>query len=78
MYEIKGWSKRFDHRHHAIDALVVALSNDKYIKRLNDLNKYFQDELTKRKESIPTADGELIEEAFFKITSTSDIVGEQK
>ena len=67
VYEIKGWSKRFDHRHHAIDALVVALSNEKYIKRLNDLNKYFQDELTKRKESIPTADGELIEEAFFKI-----------
>ena len=51
VYEIKGWSKRYDHRHHAIDALVVALSNEKFIKRLNDLNKYFQDELAKHKDS---------------------------
>ncbi|MCQ2276421.1 MAG: type II CRISPR RNA-guided endonuclease Cas9 [Bacteroidales bacterium] len=67
IYEIKGWSKRFDHRHHAIDALVVALSNEKFIKRLNDLNKYFQDELRARKDSIPMGDEDSIEEAFFKL-----------
>lgn len=67
VYEIKGWSKRYDHRHHAIDALVVALSNEKFIKRLNDLNKYFQDELAKRKDSIPMGDEESLEEAFFKL-----------
>lgn len=68
VYEIKGWSKRYDHRHHAIDALVVALSNEKFIKRLNDLNKYFQDELAKHKSSIPQGDEETLEEAFFKLS----------
>ena len=68
VYEIKGWSKRFDHRHHAIDALVVALCNEKYIKRLNDLNKYFQDELSKHKDIIPSVDEESIEESFFKLS----------
>lgn len=67
IYEIKGWSKRFDHRHHAIDALVVALSNEKFINRLNDLNKYFQDELRARKDSIPMGNEDSIEEAFFKL-----------
>ena len=32
---IKDWSKRKDHRHHAIDALVVALTRQGYIQRLN-------------------------------------------
>ena len=35
---IKGWSKRMDHRHHAIDALVVALTRQGYVQRLNNLN----------------------------------------
>lgn len=68
VYEIKGWSKRYDHRHHAIDALVVALSNERFIKRLNDLNKYFQDELAKHKEVIPQSDEDTLEEAFFKLS----------
>lgn len=68
VYEIKGWSKRYDHRHHAIDALVVALSNERYIKRLNDLNKYFQEELANHKNDIPVNDEESLEEAFFKLS----------
>ena len=32
---IKNWSKRMDHRHHAIDALVVASTRQGYIQRLN-------------------------------------------
>lgn len=36
---ITGWSKRSDHRHHAIDALVVALTRAGYIQRLNNLNQ---------------------------------------
>lgn len=66
IYEIKGWSKRYDHRHHAIDALIVALTNEKYIKRLNDLNKYFQDELNKHKEAIPLTE-DTLEESFFNL-----------
>ena len=35
---IKDWSKRKDHRHHAIDALVVACIRQSYIQRLNRVN----------------------------------------
>lgn len=35
---IKDWSKRMDHRHHAIDALVIACTRQSYIQRLNNLN----------------------------------------
>lgn len=34
---IKNWSKRIDHRHHAIDALTIALTRQGYIQRLNNL-----------------------------------------
>ena len=35
---IKDWSKRKDHRHHAIDALIVACTQPRYIQRLNTVN----------------------------------------
>lgn len=35
---ITGWTKRWDHRHHAIDALVIALVSQTHIQRLNNLN----------------------------------------
>ncbi|MDE6588096.1 MAG: type II CRISPR RNA-guided endonuclease Cas9 [Paramuribaculum sp.] len=35
---ITGWTKRLDHRHHAIDALTVALTGRPYIQRLNTLS----------------------------------------
>lgn len=35
---IKDWSKRKDHRHHAIDALVVACTRQAHIQRLNRIN----------------------------------------
>ena len=36
---IEDWTKRDDHRHHAIDALICALTNQKIIFKLNNLNK---------------------------------------
>jgi CRISPR-associated endonuclease Csn1 len=36
---IKGWTKRDDHRHHAIDAIVIACTKQGYIQRLNKLNQ---------------------------------------
>jgi len=39
---IKDWSKRDDHRHHAVDALITALTDPKIIYRLNNLNKIYQ------------------------------------
>lgn len=35
--QIEDWSKRLDHRHHAIDALTIALTRQGYIQRLNNL-----------------------------------------
>ena len=35
---ISNWSKRDDHRHHAIDALTIACSKQGYIQRMNTLN----------------------------------------
>lgn len=35
---IAGWSKRMDHRHHAIDALTIACTKQSYIQRINNLN----------------------------------------
>jgi CRISPR subtype II RNA-guided endonuclease Cas9/Csn1 len=63
---IKDWSKRIDHRHHAIDALVVACTEQAHIKRLNDLNKELQDWLdSHRKDFLPDFEGtptELLDE----------------
>jgi CRISPR-associated endonuclease Csn1 len=36
--QIVDWSKRVDHRHHAIDALVVACTQQGFIQRINTLN----------------------------------------
>lgn len=35
---IKDWSKRDDHRHHAVDALTIACTKQGFIQRLNTLN----------------------------------------
>lgn len=46
--KIKGWTKRDDHRHHAIDALVIACTKQGYIQRLNTLSAQgVRDELYK-------------------------------
>ncbi|MCL5028008.1 MAG: type II CRISPR RNA-guided endonuclease Cas9 [Bacteroidetes bacterium] len=68
-YEIENWSKRYDHRHHAIDALVVALTEQSQIQRLNNLNKELQDWLTNHKEEIKLEinEGESVLEAFFNL-----------
>jgi len=39
---ITGWTKRDDHRHHAVDALICALTDQKIIFKLNNLNKLYQ------------------------------------
>lgn len=35
---IKDWSKRNDHRHHAMDAITVAFTKPSYVQYLNNLN----------------------------------------
>lgn len=36
--QIKNWTKRLDHRHHAIDALTIALTTQAFVQRLNNLS----------------------------------------
>jgi CRISPR-associated endonuclease Csn1 len=36
--KIKNWSKRDDHRHHALDAIVIAFTKRAYVQYLNTLN----------------------------------------
>ncbi len=36
---IPDWTKRLDHRHHALDALTVACTRQSHIQRLNTLNQ---------------------------------------
>ena len=39
---ITNWTKRDDHRHHAVDALICALTDQKIIFYFNNLNKIYQ------------------------------------
>ncbi len=39
---IKDWTKRNDHRHHAMDALTIAFTKHSYIQYLNNLNARVQ------------------------------------
>ena len=39
---IKGWTKRNDHRHHAMDALTIAFTKRSFIQYLNNLNARVQ------------------------------------
>lgn len=63
---IKGWTKRIDHRHHAIDALVIACTEPAHITRLNNLNKELQTWLDEhKKDLLPNFEGspsELLDE----------------
>ncbi|MHB8336038.1 MAG: type II CRISPR RNA-guided endonuclease Cas9 [Ignavibacteriaceae bacterium] len=80
VYEIEHWSKRYDHRHHAIDALVVALTQQSHIQRLNNLNKELQDWLTAHRKEIKleVAKGESIIEAFFNLEEKQRIEIQEK
>ena len=39
---IKDWTKRNDHRHHAMDALTVAFTKDVFIQYFNNKNAAWQ------------------------------------
>lgn len=39
---VKGWTKRNDHRHHAMDALTIAFTKRSFIQYLNNLNARVQ------------------------------------
>lgn len=58
---IEGWTKRDDHRHHAVDALICALTDQKIIFKLNNMNKIYLD---KRGALSNEQREELLEEGY--------------
>ena len=59
---IPGWSKRKDHRHHAIDALVVACTKQGFIQRLNTLHaKETQDFMYSQTQDARPGAGKILE-----------------
>lgn len=71
---IKDWSKRDDHRHHAVDALICALTDQKIIFKLNNLNKIYQ----YQKEALSKEELEKIKETYdfekLDIKSFADLI----
>lgn len=58
---IKDWTKRDDHRHHAIDALVVACTRQGFIQRMNTLSSSdVKDEMRKEVEEAKNAYNERL------------------
>jgi len=73
---IKGYSKRFDHRHHAIDALIVACTRQGIVQQLNLLNKITKGKTKQIEETIgdslrkfipPTGKDDIKANKFFAI-----------
>lgn len=53
-WKIEGYDKRIDHRHHALDALTVALTRQGYIQRLSNMNQVEATEAEKEAMKRPT------------------------
>lgn len=76
--KIKDWTKRNDHRHHAMDALTVAFTKRQFIQYLNNLNARRTDE----NQSISNTEEEEYDN--FAITTedvllnTRDVLGIEK
>lgn len=63
---IKDWTKRNDHRHHAMDAITVAFTKPSHVQYLNNLNARMQGEREtnsirgiEKKELYQTSEGKL-------------------
>jgi len=80
VFIIKEWSKRLDHRHHAIDALVIACTSQGQITQLNNLNQLLQKTVEEKKDSLKIDEGETPMQAFLKLTKEEKekILGEME
>jgi CRISPR-associated endonuclease Csn1 len=67
---IQNWSKRDDHRHHAIDALVIACTRKGFIQRINTLNaSETRNEMKKDVDALAIYDNKksLLENYFYAL-----------
>jgi len=75
--EITNWTKRDDHRHHAIDALVIACTQQGFIQRINTLSSSeTKDEMQKEIDSAKKKYGENYDEKI--LSEKNEIVKGQK
>ena len=82
---IKDWSKRKDHRHHAIDALVVASTRQGYIQRLNRVSSESEREAMSgeievqkatKTDKLSLLERWLMQRPHFSVRAVSDKVAE--
>ena len=82
---IKDWSKRKDHRHHAIDALVVASTRQGYIQRLNRVSSESEREAMSgeiemqkatKTDKLSLLESWLTQRPHFSVRTVSDKVAE--
>ena len=76
---IIDWSKRLDHRHHAVDALCIACTTQSMIKRINTLNaEYTKKEKSNNEhyynERLDSLDNYLIQNKPFKTHQVENAV----
>ena len=74
---IKDWTKRLDHRHHAIDALCIACTTQSMIQRINTLNaeytrKETDDNVNKYNDRLNSLERYLIQNKPFKTHQVED------
>ncbi|MFP5042162.1 type II CRISPR RNA-guided endonuclease Cas9 [Parasediminibacterium sp. JCM 36343] len=73
------WTKRDDHRHHAIDALVVACTQQGFIQRLNTLNSSIvRNEMIKEIEEAKAKHGKASQEVLSNQENTSSALYDEK
>lgn len=69
---IKDWTKRSDHRHHAMDALTIAFTKRSFIQYLNNLNARRNE---KSDERISNTKGRTAIDTNNLKLSTGDVIG---
>lgn len=75
--EIINWTKRDDHRHHAIDALVIACTQQGFIQRINTLSSSeTKDEMQKEIDNAKKKFGKNYDETI--LSEKNEIVKGQK
>lgn len=69
---LKNWNKRLDHRHHAIDALVIACTTQAQVTQLNTLNQKVQEKLKAMYEDLRSREDITEEEIANRMAEMSE------
>jgi CRISPR-associated endonuclease Csn1 len=82
---IKDWTKRDDHRHHAIDALTIACTKQGFIQRFNTLNasktredmlKEIEQRSEQYKERLSLLEKYIVSQCLFSVAEVENAVAQ--